>query len=747
VKRDYTFVKRLAGGPLIFMDGTTGRPEQFNPRDLAKMIYDNVAVRQLSSSWVDRIDIHALMDPTLPRTPVETRNRILAAQAKVAYAAMMMFYVTRFDRLGDEVSKSEGGYNDFIDKTWPAALQSGHFHKPTYSALRRALQKGTPHNRVLVDYISKRGAHSKRNWTDPWVLRRLEEAVEEYYSEGIPKPPDLADVVIKYLGDAILEDRARQERGEPKLKYPKKTAAEAYIRGQETDERLAKRNPIDALKKYGGKAPGATADFPLQRVQVDQTLIDTWINIYDENGNIEDRKRPWLVSIIDVYSRSILAAILTFENPSNLTVQLAIKQMLKPKLFLIERFGLKRGATDVHGLSGEMTFDNGVENIGLSSRLLLGDAGIDIEVAPKATPQAKAIVERGFGKYNHALWHQAPGGIPYKPTALAARRLNPEEKAEWALNFATGVMWHWIVNVYQMKKNRTLGGIPGRLWSEKIADPTVGRSVSKRLALFDILCGTRKRLKIDGTGVLYDTHVFHHKDATEDFLRATLPKEKRTHRGNRGKVEVEAIIYPYDCSHIYIVDHVRHRYVRLPNSKERFSEGLSYYEAKLIRESDRRLDREYVSEEDLILAKHEFLKLRDQARDLARAERAILQAKKAEKRAAAEQELVVYTLAEGDEIEMGTIEPTVNGDAPYDVAAEMPTMVRDSALTPHKDMPRGARKARETRERNKLVDELRKAASVPEKAVERPPASNAGSAPFSIKNSTSFLDALADDLD
>ncbi|MBY5846457.1 DDE-type integrase/transposase/recombinase [Rhizobium leguminosarum] len=745
--RDYSFAKK-AGKNLIFVDGTTLRPVPFDEQTFAKMIHEKVAVRQLSSNWLDRIDIHALMDPTLENTPKETRKKIKRAQSKVAEAAMYRFYVVLWDKTPeDKKSRSADGYTDFIEAHYQAALNAGHFHKPSYSAFRRALEKSTPHERELVDLISKRGNHNKWVWDDLWVVQKLGEAVDEFYSEGCPKPADLQDVVVKFLGQAIEEQRARRERGEKKLKYPKRTAVENHIRGQETKERLARRDPKKAQRIYGGRGEGATAEFPLQRVQVDQSRLDQWINIYNEDGNVEDRKRPWLVSIIDVYSRSILAAILTFDDPSTYTVQLAIKQMLRPKTFLIERFGTKKGATDAWGQPKEVTFDNGVENPGLSMRLLFADAGIDMEVAPIETPQAKAIVERGFQTYNQGVWHSAPGGIPYKPHAVPDRRLKPEEKAQWALDYATGVMWHWIVNVHHLRRNRTLEGIPARLWSEKVNDPMVGRSVSKRLDLVDIICGTRLRLRIDGSGVLHEGHIFHHPKVTEDFLKATLPEEKRRSRGKRGKVEIEAIVYPHDCSHIYVVDHVLNRYVRLPNSKPRFAQGLSWAEAKLIKASDRRLDKHFVDEEDLILAKYEFLKMRDGARAAARAERAILQAKKRAKRAAQDEELVVFTLIEGDYVETGTIEPTVRGDAPYDVPQEMPAMVRESSLIPHKDQPRNAQKAKETRKTNDLIKELREAAKAP---VDMEPVRAVGANHHAlpvINDPSAFLDALSADLD
>ncbi|MDM9628422.1 hypothetical protein QTL95_21220 [Rhizobium sp. S152] len=744
--RDYTFAKK-AGKNLIFADGTTLRPVPFDEKSFAKMISDKVAVRQLSSNWLDRIDIHALMDPTLEDTPKETRKKIQKAQEAAAEAARNRFYAVEWDKLPeDDKSRSMNGYNDFINKNYAAALRLGYVDKPSYSAFRRALEKSTPHKRELVDFISKRGKHNKWEWNDPWVVEKLDEAVEEFYSEGVPRPPDLQDVVVKFLGQAILEDRERAARGEEKLRYPKRTAVENYIRGQETRERLAKRDPKKAQKIYGGQEAGATAEFPLQRVQVDQTQLDTWINIYDEDGNIEDKKRPWLVSIIDVFSRSILAAILTFEPPSTYTVQLALKQMLRPKTFLIERFGNKRGATDVSGQPKEITFDNGVENPGLSMRLLFADASVDMEIAPIETPQAKGIVERGFKTYNQGVWHNAPGGIPYKPHAIPDRRLKPQEKAEWALEYATGVMWFWIVNVYQLKRNRTLEAIPGRLWHQKVTDPMVGRSVSKRLDLVDIICGTRLRLKIDGSGVQHEGHVFHHPKVTEDFLKATLPEEKRHSRGKRGKVEIEAIVYPHDCSHIYVVDHVLNRYVRLPNSKPRFAHGLTWADAKLIKASDRRLDKHFVNEEELILAKYEFLKMRDGARAAARAERAILQAKKRAKRAAQDEELVMFTLVDGDYVETGSIEPTVRGDARYDVPQEMAAVVRKSSLIAHKDQPRNAAKARETRKTNDLIKQLRESATsvVPEGTT-----SSGDTFPTipAIENPSSFLEALADDLD
>ncbi|TBY80629.1 DDE-type integrase/transposase/recombinase [Rhizobium leguminosarum] len=745
--RDYTFVKQVAGGPLIFVDEITGRPTDFKPRDLAKMIADRVAIPLLSSNWIERIDVYALMDASAPHTSLETRKKILAAQEKVAEASMMHFYVVRFDAANGAYSTSRPGLAALVEHNYQAACRSGHLHRPSYSALYRALQKGVPHQRWLSDLISKRGAHSKRKWSDAWVVERLEKAVEHFYSNGNPKPPQLHEVVTTFLAEAILEDRRRSVNGEPSLKYPKKTALENFIRGEETPERLARRDPIVALRKYGGKAQGATADFPLQKVQIDQTQIDEWINIYDEDGNIEDRKRPWLVSILDVYSRMILAAILTFEEPSSYTVQLAIKQMLRPKLFLIDRYGRREGATDGSGQPMAMTLDNAVENVGVSMRLLLGDAGIDMEVAPIGTPQAKAIVERCFHSYNQGLWHNAPGGIPYKPHAISARRLKPQEKAQWALDFATGVMWDWIVNVHHLRRNRSLEGIPARLWTEKVNDPMVGRSVSKRLDLFDVFCGHRKWLRIDGAGVIYDGHVFHHPKVTADFLKATLPLAKRS----KGKLEVQAIVYPHDCSFITIIDPVLNRFVRLPNAKARFADGLTYPEAKSIRATDLKLDRDFVSEEELILAKYEYFKKLDMARAQERAERALRQAKK-ERRKAAEEELVVWELIDGDHIELGTIEPTIRGDAPYDVPQEMPAMARRTTHKPHKDLPRGGAKAKQTREINKRVKELREETATQTDtkiSVPTPPPQATGplaSIPV-VENVASLLARLAADLD
>lgn len=729
--REFTFAKRLPPGCVVLVDDATGKPERFKTEELATMISERVAVPLPASNWLERIDVYALMDETARKTPLETQKRIQEARAKLAEAGSVFFYVQLFDKT-QGASTSPDYLAAFIGKSRLKALAAGFFLEITPSRLYRALQKGLPGKRRLTDYISRRGKHSKTKW-DRRVLQARQEMVDRFYSDEVPT---LDDVVTKFLAKAI--------RGKWR-KYPKKSTLEQYVRDQQTKERLARRDPHKAHRDYDGKAVGAQAEFPLQHVQVDQTELDVWLNIYDEDGYIEDRKRPWLVSITDVCTRMFLAAVLSFERPSTYTVNMAIRQMLKPKDFLIERFGHAKGSTDGYGLPKEMTFDNGVENIGYSMRALLGDASVDMDVAPIALPEAKAIVESGFNTYNQGVWHTAPGGIPHKPFMLKARRLNPEEKAEWALEFATGVMWHWIVNVYHFRTKRTHGK-PVRLWSEMVNDPMVGRSVMERSDLVDIICGTRKRLNLTGEGVLYEGHVFHNHVITSQLLASMLPKEKRSIRGrgyfSRAKVSIEAIVYPHDCSHITVIDTGRRLYVRLPNKIPIFAEGLSYSEAKAIKATDRALDQQWITEDELILAKDKYNQLKNASRAQARAERAIMQGKRSRKAAVGEE--VNWTLIEGGYVEEGTVEPSIDGNMPYDVPQSMAALERDSALIPHKDQVRGAAAARKTRRQKAQIQELREAAEARQTLA--PPQIIDPSFP-TIVNPSEYIDAIAEDLD
>lgn len=731
--RELTFAKMLPPEHVVLVDDATGKPERFETEALATMILQKNAVPLPASNWLERIDVYALMDDTAPKTPAETQRKIQEARAKLAEAAAIRFYVQCFD--AQRFPNSADGRADCIRLNSSAAGEWGFSLKMTPSRLYRALRKGLPGQRRLSDYISKRGKHSKRKW-DRCVHDALQKMVDRFYSGQAPK---LHEVVNSFLAKAIQKGWR---------KYPKKEALQTYVRQQETRERLALRDPHKAHRDYDGKSEGAQAEFPLQHVQVDQTELDVWLNIYDEDGYIEDRKRPWLVSIVDVYSRAFLAAVLTFAKPSTYTVNMAIRQMLKPKDFLIERFGHAKGSTDVYGLPKGATFDNAVENIGYSMRALLGDASVDMELAPVAVPEAKAIVESAFRTYNEGVWHTAPGGIPYKPFMLKARRLTPQEKAAWALEFATGVMWYWIVKVYHFRTKRTHGK-PVRLWCEKINDPMVGRSTMKRLDLVDIVCGTRKRLLLTSEGVRFDGQVFHDQVITTQLLASMIPREKRSIRGrgyfNRAKVSIEAIVYPHDCSHITIIDTGRHLYVRLPNQKPIFAEGLSYLEAKAIRATDRALDQQWITEEELILAKDKYNQLKNANRALDRAERAIMQGKKARK-APGDEELT-WTLVESDYIEEGTIEPTVDGNAPYDVPQNMASLERNSTLVPHKDQVRGARKAQRTREKKRKVRLLRETANAPIPKNDQKPTPSIDWAIPIIEEPAEYLDAIAYDLD
>src|ERR1019366_2609248 len=125
-------------------------------------------------------------------------------------------------------------------------------------------------------------------------------------------------------------------------------------------------------------------------------------------------ERPWLTLAIDVYSRMILGAVLTYQSPSVYSAMLCLRQVVRRKSFLIEKYGYYKGATDGWGAPKTVIADNAWEFVGMSFQVCCEAAGINVIWAPVKTPEFKAYAERAFGVINELVWHRLAEGIPLK---------------------------------------------------------------------------------------------------------------------------------------------------------------------------------------------------------------------------------------------------------------------------------------------------------------------------------------------
>lgn len=139
----------------------------------------------------------------------------------------------------------------------------------------------------------------------------------------------------------------------------------------------------------------AEATQPLQRVEIDHTLVDTHIVDARDRGPVG---RPWLTIAIDVYTRVILGFILTLESPSRLSVALCLRHAIFPKESWLRKIGAV-GPWPMFGRPDYIYTDNGPEFRSPSFRMGCKRQGIENGWRPVRTPRYGGTVERLIGTF------------------------------------------------------------------------------------------------------------------------------------------------------------------------------------------------------------------------------------------------------------------------------------------------------------------------------------------------------------
>lgn len=86
--------------------------------------------------------------------------------------------------------------------------------------------------------------------------------------------------------------------------------------------------PVVAEKKHAPRIAGVTTVRPLERVEIDNFLLDVHVLCPKTGVRLG---RPWLTVAIDHYSGMVLGYHLSFAPPSSATVLAALRHAILPK--------------------------------------------------------------------------------------------------------------------------------------------------------------------------------------------------------------------------------------------------------------------------------------------------------------------------------------------------------------------------------------------------------------------------------
>jgi putative transposase len=741
---------RLSNGILRFTKLGTDFPEfNFHIPEWEDMRSDGRACRILegrggkSALEIEDIDPYALLDPEEASiTLKESSKRKLAAE-RLEYARTKRFYVLRYDEAPP--GKGHTGVRQWIEDNYEDACKAKHFLKPSPGTVLTAVNEcGVPGERPLSSFLAQNGRHDRGDrWpkfttdlavamnTDFWSIPTTRKCdVRSAFYEKFDAENDRRAAERKRLKEARANG-GPDEQGSQIIPYdlqeltrPSKETLRLWINsGENYWSYRTKYGEPAARRRFRAHGRAIEATEPLQYVLIDHTRIDAWAAVYDKNGTRTLVERPWLTLAIDAYSKMILGAVITYEGPSVYSAMKCLRQVIRRKSWLVEKYGYCRGATDGFGKPLNVIVDNGWEFVGLSFQVCCEAAGIHVIWAPVKSPEFKPYVERAFGVLNELIWHRLEAGVPYKPQEMTARGLDPRPRAIQTLEWMYDRMWEAIVTILHLEPHGEKKGIPAMLWRDGLL--ANGRPTVDDVREFDKVLGMSATCLLTTSGITHDGERFHDQVVTSDLLDRLLKhaKERNQRKGlSSGTIHVLVTKDPGDVSFVQVWDWVRRKNVRLPNWYPEFAEGLSWKDAADIRK--------FADERNLLFrTDKERHAARAQFDRTLREEHPHLQYGKARKNAAY---LSKPQLVAGEEV-VRVKEPVNVIDRPdVDIPQAMPASERTDERIPEPGVRRGGqaaiRKQRATNARKKVGEEERRQ-QAPQQLDRSPPANippNAG---------------------
>ena len=188
------------------------------------------------------------------------------------------------------------------------------------------------------------------------------------------------------------------------------------------------------------------------RVEVDCNRVD--VMVYDEH--LGRCYRPWLMTMIDIHTRCIIAWDLSVTAPSAAKVARVLKRAI---------------CADGHRfrcIPHNIIVDNGSEFINKTLRDQCTALNIRILYAPPRTGKAKPFVERKYRSLNEIFFHQIPG------TTFS----NPEERGDYdseanAIYSLEKLCERFVqaLEVYHTQYHRSIENTPMLAWQDATAIP------------------------------------------------------------------------------------------------------------------------------------------------------------------------------------------------------------------------------------------------------------------------------------
>ena len=390
--------------------------------------------------------------------------------------------------------------------------------------------------------------------------------------------------VYDYVEGAIIKEN--QFRGDAdKLPLPaQSTVYRAVKRLDPYEVCRAREGKRIADERFRANKQGPRPTRVLERVECDHTRLD--VMVVDPVTRLP-LGRPWLTTIIDVYSKMILGFYLSFHPPCAVSVLQCLLHAIRPKTHLKNDYPNVEHEWPAYGIPECLVVDNAREFHGDDLEDACLQLGISIQYSPVRRPNHRPSIERWFGTFNKRLVHALPGTT--FSNIFEKADYDPQKHAVVTLRAVLEVVHIWIVDVYHHRIHRGIQDIPYRRWKESVAEWPP--NLPCRSTDLDILVGFVERRAVGPSGI--ELFGLQYNCAELGLLRRSLA------RGEKAKVKYD----PTDISRIYVWDKVSNSFLIVPALNQDYTAGLTIWQHEAVKKYTRKFLKSLMDVESLCRAK------------------------------------------------------------------------------------------------------------------------------------------------
>ncbi len=317
----------------------------------------------------------------------------------------------------------------------------------------------------------------------------------------------------------------------------------------------ARLGPYVANRRHKAAGAQRVVTRILEVTEADGTLLDILI-VDPDTGDVLGR--PYCTAVIDVWSRAILALVITFTPFSAPTLLMALKMACNQNC-----------TQNMGGVMETVVFDNGSDYGSDAVRNFCRKTGIQIETCAPRDPNGKPHIERFFKTLNHQLIHILKG------TTFS----NPMDRGDYlSSKYASVTMetlkshvFEWLEKDYHIRIHRGFGRTPFHAWEESAKDHLPLTFPEEDLEI--IARSVIERSINHGRIQFENQHWYSH-------ALAMLEQQLGTH-GLPDKVKV--YVDELNLDRLYVEDpRSPGEFIQADSTRPEYTRGLSLYEHKKI---------------------------------------------------------------------------------------------------------------------------------------------------------------------